>query len=826
MTFTLKSLGGRYESLACYFILHSGDASFFSPVYPDRPAAIKGMEILVLNLRDRMTTNINIVKRADRYELHLFGKDELASDQSTTFAERSEARSLLNELNQAAQAINFSIQFQEVKESIAEVQVLADLDQLTEDQSYTWIEVGKGTLRVEKTKQSAASGFLKPSMGLSPSVSSGPCGPLFNVLQPQVSGDLPLFMGRKQEVEDLYALTRNNRLLLLYGKPQVGKTSLIQCGLANRIEAVPGQVIVHQRTEEGILPSLSGTLRKEIEELSEAAAPETDDPTALLSHLHEKLSRPIFLVFDQLEDLFEPLVSEAERKAFFHFVETLTHEDSLPCRVILSIREAFLAPLADYEELLPSLLTHRYRVQSLDKASMMDVSTGLMDLFQLKDKMRVENPQEVAEKMCAELADEDGNVPFQCLQIYMQQLHQKSCAQSGGETPVFNSGLVDQMGSAHNLIDEYISQRVEELKAQLPSDGSPADPTIHRELKNLEESRASCGCGGKKAVVPVAAAAAGVGVGQNKVRNLRWVLLLALLGLLFSIFGAWWIYNWLQRSDACFMAQQLDTCEAYINYLSEEGDQARCAAEFRTILEERGCQVWSDYQLIQKTRSCGTYQTFYQKYRNSAVNTDFVQKKLVEWECPLVRDTVELTVRDTVFNRTPASFDRLGNRITLNNGGGNPSCQEFDGTNFKKVGPLWIMTDPLPGGPYVWEDALKACQDAGLRLPCIGEVEFLLSSIYLDRADRAYQMLTGSGECYLINPTKAPNQRIDFWTATEANDAYAWSFYFDTSTKTIGRESNISKTKGLPCLCVKKDTNAGVTGLPPCYQKNIDRSLD
>jgi hypothetical protein len=661
-------------------------------------------------------------------------------------------------------------------------------------------------------------------MGVSPFSGGGPCEPLFNVLQPQVASDLPLFMGRKQEVEDLYAMTRNNRLLLLYGQPRVGKTSLIQCGLANRMKAVPGEIFVHRRGAGGMLPSLVESLQTEIATLTNKPAPATDDPMALLPQLHEQVQKPVFLVFDQLERLFETEVTEEERNEFFAFIRHLTSQEGLPYRTILSLRETFLAPLAEYEDLLPSLLTHRYRVQPLSKKSMMDVSLNLMDLFKSKGKMEVDKPELVAEKLCSGLANDKGEVPFQCLQIYMQELHQTSCAESGGKVPAFDAALIDKMGPAREVIEGYVNREMARLEALLPEDGSPADPEILQQIDDLQESRQCCGCGDTKAVVPVAAAAV-----SNRSRNLRGLLLITLLGLVFGGLAYWLLSRWSQQQDPCFAAKQADTCEAYVNYLSKYGEEAACAAEFRELLAAKECgTLWQDYLMLQKTKTCGAYQDFFRKYRNTKVSTELVQRRLLEWQCPLVRDTVEVPVHDTIYRGTPEGFNNDGGRLPtgttgVSRTGSNPPCQEFNGTNFKQVGPLWFMTDPLPGGPYAWEEALDACQAKGWRLPCIGEVDFLIDNIYRGQANRAYQYLTGSGKCVLLDPAQAPNQRIDFWTGTEANDATAWTFYFDTKTETIGRESNIIKGRRLPCLCVKKDPKQG-SGLPPCYNKRVERN--
>jgi hypothetical protein len=133
------------------------------------------------------------------------------------------------------------------------------------------------------------------------------------------------------------------------------------------------------------------------------------------------------------------------------------------------------------------------------------------------------------------------------------------------------------------------------------------------------------------------------------------------------------------------------------------------------------------------------------------------------------------------------------------------------------------MTDALAGGPYRWEDGLNACTRAGWRLPCVGEIDYLIEKIYRDDPNLAYAMLAGAGDCNLVNPLEVENGRIEFWTATEANDAAAWTYVFDLGAKTIERQSATVKSARLPCLCVQKDPVQQGSGLPPCYQKQIDR---
>ena len=48
--------------------------------------------------------------------------------------------------------------------------------------------------------------------------------------------DKDAFFGRDQEIDTLYSLVYKTPMVLVYGLSGTGKTSLIQCGLANRFD--------------------------------------------------------------------------------------------------------------------------------------------------------------------------------------------------------------------------------------------------------------------------------------------------------------------------------------------------------------------------------------------------------------------------------------------------------------------------------------------------------------------------------------------------------------------------------------------------------------
>ncbi|MFK8164183.1 MAG: AAA family ATPase [Lewinella sp.] len=818
MHFELYSRSTEFADTLCYFRMVTENTVLYSPFYPDRRAALADMEKVVLKLRAAGKGKVALPVAEAATKLDLFGEAVPAVGTEQLLQETTTNETFLAEWHTAAQATTFPISFWELAEEIPELESLADLDLSETDRNYKWQETGSSILHVDRNKILG----LLPAVGVQANLTRKPCESIFNALQPFVSADLPLFHGRNNDVDEVHTLLKNRSVLLLYGAARVGKTSLLQCGLANRIERDAERLLIVRKGNEDLLASTATTLREALpDDLAQGS--DTDDPLKLAQLLEEQSDRRSILVFDQLEHLFDTAIYDAERLTFFQFLRDLVEADSPLLRVVLVLREKFLASIADYESELPSLLDNRFRLLPLKQGSMVDASVNLLDVLKSQDKLAVKDTEGVAKKVCAQLTNDKGEVPMHCLQIYLHQLHQKSCKDTTPGQPVpMDPDLVDQMGPADTLIDDYLSQRISALEAQLPGADEPPNPALNQELKELKESKVHCGCKENNTLVAAAAV-----VVPPPVNNSFWWWLGPFLLLPFAWLAFWW---WTQPTPlpaACEEVIKENSCEAYVNYLCTYGDSTSCSANLRATLEANDCTVWQDYQALQTMDNCAAYQDFYQKYRGGNICMDRIREKLLDWECPLIRDTVQLTVRDTIIKkqliRGPNTYGSLTGIGTPATGPEGPACKTIGSTNFKRIGPLWVMTDALEGGPYRWEDALDACSSKGWRLPCVGEIDYLIEKIYRDDPDLAYAMLAGSGECNLVNPLEAETGRIEFWTATEANDASAWTYTFDIAAKTVERQSATPKSARLPCLCVQKDPVQQGSGIPPCYQKQIDR---
>jgi len=240
------------------------------------------------------------------------------------------------------------------------------------------------------------------------------------------------------------------------------------------------------------------------------------------------------------------------------------------------------------------------------------------------------------------------------------------------------------------------------------------------------------------------------------------------------------------------------------------------------MLDKEDCPVWVDYQSAILQNTCHAYTAYVEKYQNRGICLDKFYKILAQRGCPSSIDTVTNVVRDTIYEEIEVPAETPpGYNYTTKSGKGK-DCQDVFGEPTIRLGPLFMMTNDLDDGvPYDWVGALAACRrlGPGWRLPCAGEIDFILNKHYSNNKS-AYDNLT-RGSCPLFPVTKATLSG-SFWTATEANDKEAWSIHFNTEDKRIQMILNTAKNETMPCRCVYRDPTIPST-IPDCLEKEVYR---
>ena len=156
--------------------------------------------------------------------------------------------------------------------------------------------------------------------------------------------DRSIFFGRDAGNRAALPAAVRSRLVLVYGQSGTGKTSLIRCGLANRFAETDWFELFVRRNDD-----LNKSLHREIR--AKATTPIADDkpPVEAIRSLYLDHLRPVYLIFDQFEELFI-LGSKDEQQQFFATVAAILASD-VSCKIIISLREEYLGSLYPFEAL-------------------------------------------------------------------------------------------------------------------------------------------------------------------------------------------------------------------------------------------------------------------------------------------------------------------------------------------------------------------------------------------------------------------------------------------------------------------------------------------
>lgn len=279
----------------------------------------------------------------------------------------------------------------------------------------------------------------------------------FKFLDSYTKEDKDIYFGREKEAEELYKLAFRAKLILLYGPMGVGKSSLIQCGLANKFDT-KGWMALFIRKNEDINVSFEDTIKREIHRVDKTLEL-TNDIEEDLNTLYLCHFKTIYLIFDQFEEIFV-FGKEEERKKFFETLRVL-YRSKLNIKIILSMREDFIANLSNYESILPSLFEFRLRVERMNRKELVEVILGTCS----KAGVELEN-ETIADKIIENLRDKKEGVELTYLQVYIDRLY-KEAVKNKKEKPVFNAEVINGVGKIDDVLGDFLDEVLGEIDKKI-----------------------------------------------------------------------------------------------------------------------------------------------------------------------------------------------------------------------------------------------------------------------------------------------------------------------------------------------------------------------
>ncbi|RDB06651.1 nSTAND1 domain-containing NTPase [Runella aurantiaca] len=290
----------------------------------------------------------------------------------------------------------------------------------------------------------------------------------FKFLSPYEAKDKHLFFGRDREIEELAELLLRSRFVVVYGPSGSGKTSLIRGGLAKKLQDTHWFPIYIRRKKD-FLSSCTEELDKFYHpaKIPPSGINETNPNHSLLLQIKQVSRlylRPVYLIFDQLEELFITGTDD-EREQFLTFLKTIDESD-IPCKIILSLREEYLAHLYQFEKQILTLLDFRLRVELMTNESIKDL---IMDMFRAMPEVELNDEENDADFIIAQLYDTTRQIQLPYLQVYLDRLWNNAIIQTPDKLPVqIDKTIIQNVGRIEGVLEKFLEEQITDIEQQNP----------------------------------------------------------------------------------------------------------------------------------------------------------------------------------------------------------------------------------------------------------------------------------------------------------------------------------------------------------------------
>jgi hypothetical protein len=327
----------------------------------------------------------------------------------------------------------------------------------------------------------------------------------FKFLDPYELRDRDAFFGREAEVRELYNLVTKNRLTFVYGPSGTGKTSLVQCGLAAKFGGVDWLPVFVRRGANlnlslwtHLAVALGGPLTAAHPAFADTSRPPGAvanertgaDLAQAVTTLYRRYLRPVYLIFDQFEELFILGASDdaAEREPFYEAIAELLDED-LPCRLLFILREDYFGHLNHFEKIVPELYGRKLRVEPMSRDNLRRVVTGSCAAYQIA----LEDPRRSPDAILDNMLPGKGAVHMPYVQVYLHMLYQEAVTRQhpglADEAPwphvVFDRAVIDAVGPITDVLGRFLKEQEAAIARQLAQRHADVPDDVVRQVLDV-----------------------------------------------------------------------------------------------------------------------------------------------------------------------------------------------------------------------------------------------------------------------------------------------------------------------------------------------------
>ncbi|MFO7827331.1 MAG: hypothetical protein R6V23_01810, partial [Bacteroidales bacterium] len=171
----------------------------------------------------------------------------------------------------------------------------------------------------------------------------------------------------------------------------------------------------------------------------------------LLQSVYLDNFKPIYLLFDQFEELFI-FGNQDERKEFVDLIDAVNQSD-IQCKCLFVLREEYLANITEFERTIPEFFQNRIRIEKMSPAKALETITGPCKA------VGIEIEEQVADDLLQKVSKDKSHIELTYLQVLLDKVYQLAEKESKDGISISRE-IVQQIGDVEDILGDFLEQQI------------------------------------------------------------------------------------------------------------------------------------------------------------------------------------------------------------------------------------------------------------------------------------------------------------------------------------------------------------------------------